>query len=245
MTGVEELQKIVAFIDSVMPAGPDPETHRAEVLIGIAPGVLQRAAQLISENKFDVATDLVVAGNALIVDAYTTLMQERARAGKWSLEESLQRMRDGDTRSNTRLHQREPDSSAIPVEELVELGVIANEDDVADPNRKDACDFKFVGFVHQLPTCSECEGDVAPVVTMFGVEIGGHSVIGTSLCEEHMKRIVDGLHDAPHMHQVAQVLFVRDDEDVEDEDEDDDDDYDPDTACNPALMGLKRGAAMP
>ena len=217
MTGVEELQQILAFLESVLPAGPDPLTHRSEVLIGVAPGVLQRAAQLISENKFDVATDLVVAGSALVVDAYATLMQDRAKAGKYTLEEQLQRMRNGESNSNTRLVRTEPDSNAIDPAELVALGVIDDESEVDDPNRKDACDFKFCGFVTSYPTCTECEGDVPAIVTMFGIEVGAHSVIGTSLCEDCMKRIVDGLHEAPHMHQVAQILFVRgDEEDNED-----------------------------
>lgn len=213
MTGVEELQQILAFLESVLPAGPDPESHRAEVLIGIAPGVLQRAAQLIGENKFDVATDLVVAGSALVSGAYITLMEERARAGKFSLEEHLLRMRDGESLSNTRIVRGDDQSNAIAPEELVRLGVIDNENEVDDPNRRDACNFKFCGFVGHYLTCSECDDDeVASVITFFGIEVGGHSVVGTSLCEEHMKSLVDGLHAAPQMHQVAQVLFVRGDE---------------------------------
>lgn len=232
MTGIEELEQILALLDSVMPPGPDPEAHRQMVLISAAPTVLQRAAQLVGENKFDVATDLVVSGSALISEAHGKFMQDRIKDGD-SLEAQLQRMREG--RSNTRIVRTHRNSNNLQAEELVELGVIDDESEIEDPNHRDARDFKFCGFVGHYPTCSECEDEVASVVTFFGVEVDGHSVIGTSLCEEHMKRLVDGLHAAPEMHLVAQILFVRGDEEEEDDDDEDDD---PDTAHDPSQQAI-------
>lgn len=212
MTGVEELQRILAILESVIPEGPDPMHHRSQVLMGMAPGVLQRAAQLIGESKFDVATDLVIAGSAIVSEAYATFMEDRARAGKYSLEEELRRMRDGESISNTRIVRDDAPPNAIDPKELVELGVIDDESEVDDPHQKDACDLKFCGFVCHYPTCSHCDDETPSVVTFFGVELDGHSVIGNSLCEEHMKSLVDGLHASPQMHLVAQVLFVRGDD---------------------------------
>lgn len=233
MTGAEELAQIVAMVEAMIPVEPDRKTHRSICCINMSGAILQRAAALIAESKFDVACDLVSLGSVFAIESWKDVIEERQRDGKYSLAESLRRMQEGGSLSNTRLIRNEPDRNAIPAEELVELGVINDVSQIEPGEKYLLSDFQFMGIVGygENPKCVSC--DRQAVCSWFGILADDHSVGGNAVCEEHMKELVEGLHDDPYMKQVAQVLFIRrwdfvpeaeaEDDDDEDDDEDDDD----------------------
>jgi len=67
--------------------------------------------------------------------------------------------------------------------------------------------FQFIGFVGTYSKCCLCDKD--SIASWFGIQVGDHSVVGNSFCEEHLKVCIEEQHDDPAMHLAAQVVFVR------------------------------------
>jgi len=131
VTGVEHLAEILAYVESVVPPGPDPLTHRTACVMGISSAILTRAASLIESHDFETAIDLVSVGNVYALQAYKMIYEDRRDAGRLSPVEILERMRSDESITNTRFYRKEaPTTSAIPPDDLVHLGVIDDASEV-------------------------------------------------------------------------------------------------------------------
>lgn len=204
MTGSEHLERIIAQIESMVGPQPDARTRSGIVLQCTVSAAMNAAANLLDQNRFEEAHDLVLGVRALSLKGLLTLQQDEAvRRAVQQRTSEMFNAADPDA-GRVRIVEREP--SALSAKELVELGVVASD---ADVERGPVTDVppRWVAFVTQVKSCMECGADAVALIVWQ--DVGSSKVGSSSLCESCINRHVQEYRSDPEYLCVGHVIYLR------------------------------------